>query len=75
MAEFIFLNPYWLIGLIVIPIGLTLNNKFAAKKSALIAPHLAKILMHSGQSKALLYCLGNRMGPGLYCTGRTKLAI
>lgn len=44
MAEFIFLNPYWLLGLIVIPIALLLNHKFRAQKSTLIAPHLSRML-------------------------------
>ncbi|HHF3037891.1 TPA: VWA domain-containing protein, partial [Vibrio diabolicus] len=51
MAEFIFLNPSWLLGLIAIPIALLLNHKFRAKKSTLIAPHLAKVLGQNTQSK------------------------
>ncbi|OQT30198.1 vWA domain-containing protein [Vibrio parahaemolyticus] len=51
MAEFTFLNPYWLLGLITIPFVLLINQKFRAKKSALIAPHLAKMLGQTTQSK------------------------
>ncbi|OQT53435.1 vWA domain-containing protein [Vibrio parahaemolyticus] len=51
MAEFTFLNPYWLLGLIAIPFVLLINQKFRAKKSALIAPHLAKMLGKTTQSK------------------------
>ncbi|HCH1686097.1 TPA: VWA domain-containing protein, partial [Vibrio parahaemolyticus] len=51
MAEFTFLNPYWLLGLITIPFVLLINQKFRAKKSALIAPHLAKMLGKTIQSK------------------------
>ncbi|MDW1898330.1 VWA domain-containing protein, partial [Vibrio sp. Vb1337] len=51
MAEFIFLNPYWLLGLIVIPIALLLNHKFRAQKSTLIAPHLSRMLGQNTQSK------------------------
>ena len=41
MAEFTFLNPYWLLGLLVIPVVLALNSQYRTKKSSLIAPHLA----------------------------------
>ncbi|KZW07538.1 hypothetical protein APF65_07310 [Vibrio parahaemolyticus] len=51
MAEFTFLNPYWLLGLIAIPFVLLINQKFRAKKSALIAPHLAKMLGKTTLSK------------------------
>ncbi|PMO43755.1 hypothetical protein BCT11_08500 [Vibrio sp. 10N.222.52.B12] len=51
MAEFIFLYPYWLLGLLVIPIVLALNSQYKTKKSSLIAPHLAKMLGHSIKTK------------------------
>ncbi|MEL7385075.1 MAG: hypothetical protein AAGJ88_15930, partial [Pseudomonadota bacterium] len=51
MAEFTFLNPYWLLGLIVIPVVLALNSQYRTQKSSLIAPHLAKMLGHSVKTK------------------------
>ncbi len=45
MAEFTFLNPYWLLGLLVIPVVLALNSQYRTQKSSLIAPHLAKCLV------------------------------
>ncbi|MET2973231.1 hypothetical protein ABXV21_25715, partial [Vibrio harveyi] len=51
MAEFTFLNPYWLLGLLVIPVFLAINSKYRTKKSSLIAPHLAKMLGHSVKTK------------------------
>ena len=51
MAEFTFLNPYWLLGWLVIPVVLALNNQYRTKKSSLIAPHLAKMLGHSVKTK------------------------
>ncbi|CAM2975596.1 VWA domain-containing protein [Vibrio mytili] len=58
MAEFIFLHPYWLIGLIAIPVVLKFNQKLTASQSSLIAPHLAKVLGHSSQSKHYLSIWG-----------------
>ncbi|WP_061778628.1 VWA domain-containing protein, partial [Vibrio natriegens] len=51
MSEFIFLHPLWLTGLIAIPIALTLNKKLTDKRTTLIAPHLAKVLGNTVQSK------------------------
>ncbi|MBT0323985.1 VWA domain-containing protein, partial [Vibrio campbellii] len=51
MAEFTFLNPYCLLGLLVIPVVLALNSQYRTKKSSLIAPHLAKMLGHSVKTK------------------------
>ncbi|WP_010451085.1 vWA domain-containing protein, partial [Vibrio rotiferianus] len=51
MAEFTFLNPYWLLGLLVIPVVFAINSQYRTKKSSLIAPHLAKMLGHSVNTK------------------------
>ncbi len=58
MAEFTFLTPYWLLGLLVIPVVLALNSQYKGKKSSLIAPHLAKMLGHSVKVKHFYFVWG-----------------
>ncbi len=51
MAEFTFLSPYWLLGLILIPIVIAINSRYQVQRSSLIAPHLAKALGQAVKKK------------------------
>ncbi|PNQ55278.1 hypothetical protein C1141_14490, partial [Vibrio agarivorans] len=51
MAEFTFLSPYWLLGLILIPIVIAINSRYQIQRSSLIAPHLAKALGQAVKKK------------------------